>query len=347
MLRRLQHGRVPSVNGRLHAGKPPLLAGRRRIVIIIDISFGDTRKNRLQRKIIFLGNWIEFVIMAAGAVSRSTDEGGHRLRHEVIAIEVLKLHRRRISSADIEVTGSEESERHSQMRLIRKNDIGGDLLTDEPVPRRVAIETGNDIIAKPPGVGPENVVFIAMGIRKMNRIQPVPRPTLAVPRRGQQSIYQHLIGLRILALHKGFHFFRSRRQPVQVKIHAADQRTPVGRRRRPQSPAGQRRLNEAIERVSGRRRNSRFDQRPQRPPVTLRRARFFHRHRQPRVRRARRHPLLEQRHLICWKRLLRRHLMVVIRPAHHFHQQTFLRPSRHQRRPTVPALLPARLRVQR
>jgi hypothetical protein len=36
------------------------------------------------------------------------------------------------------------------------------------------------------------------------------------------------------------------------------------------------------------------------------RTRLFHRHRQPRVERARRHPLLEQRHFIRRKRLLRR-----------------------------------------
>ena len=59
-----------------------------------DIAFPDARKDGLQRVVILLRDRVELVRVAAGAVRGGADEGGHRLRHEVVAVEVLEGLRR-------------------------------------------------------------------------------------------------------------------------------------------------------------------------------------------------------------------------------------------------------------
>ncbi len=64
-----------------------------RIGVEGDVSPQNPGEDRLKRVVVFLGDWIELVGVTAGAIGRRTGEGGHRLRHDVVAFEVLERHR--------------------------------------------------------------------------------------------------------------------------------------------------------------------------------------------------------------------------------------------------------------
>ena len=177
------------VDGGLLGFEPPQLFGCGRVFIIGDIPLSDAGEDRLQREVVLLRNGIEFVGMAAGAICRGADKCGHGLRHQVVAVEILKVGRGSGGRAAVVIARSEKTQRRRERGLLRKENIGGELLADEAVPRRVPIETSNHIVAEAPGVRPEVVVLKAVGVGKMNRVQPMARPALAIARRGQQLIH--------------------------------------------------------------------------------------------------------------------------------------------------------------
>ena len=73
--------------------------------------------------------------------------------------------------------------------------IAGQLLENKLRIGQVIVERANDPIAIGPGIGPRGVGFVAVALAKANHVEPMPGPTLAIARRGQQTIDQPLVGV--------------------------------------------------------------------------------------------------------------------------------------------------------
>ena len=78
----------------------------------------------------------------------------------------------------------------------------------------------------------------------------MPRPALAVTRRGEQAVHHFGEGVGRIVVDEGLHFFRCRQQAGKVERGAADQRDFVGRGRGVQTLLLQLRENEGIDIVS-------------------------------------------------------------------------------------------------
>ena len=233
----------------------PVLPSLRDLRVFIkgNVALDDAREDRLQRVVVLLRDRIKLVRVAACAVRRGAGEGRHRLRHQVIAVEVFEVRRCCLIRAVVKHTRAEKSERSDETRLLGKQTVGGELLAHEPRPRLVVIQRFDDIVAKPPRVIPRQIVPTPMRLREMNRIQPVPRPALAMARRSEQPIHQMLVSLRIAVLFKRHHLGKRRRQPVQIEIHSPNERATVRFRRRCQLPLREPRPDEAVHRMLDRR----------------------------------------------------------------------------------------------
>ena len=66
---------------------------------------------------------------------------------------------------------------------------------DEAGVRRVAVERLDQVVAVRPGIGPDPVLVVAVGLGEMDQVHPVPRPALAVMGAGEQAIDQPLVGV--------------------------------------------------------------------------------------------------------------------------------------------------------
>ena len=224
-----------------------------RVFIKRNVALDDACEDRLQRVVVLLRDRIKLVRVAACAVRRGAGEGRHRLRHQVIAVEVIEVRRCCLIRAVVKHTRAEKSERSDETRLLGKQTVRSELLAHEPRPRLVVIQRFDDIVAKPPRVIPRQIVPTPMRLREMNRIQPVPRPALAMARRSEQPIHQMLVSLRIAVLFKRHHLGKRRRQPVQIEIHSPNERATVRFRRRCQLPLREPRPDEAVHRMLDRR----------------------------------------------------------------------------------------------
>ena len=102
IFRSQQHGGVflKSGRGKFVPFRSPFLhigAG-----IEFDIALTDAGENSLQRVIIFLGDWIEFVRVTPGAIRRRAGEGGHRLGDDVVTVEIIECDRRCSGAAEFQ-----------------------------------------------------------------------------------------------------------------------------------------------------------------------------------------------------------------------------------------------------
>ena len=106
--------------------------------------------------------------------------------------------------------------------------IAGDLLADEPAVGKVAIEGRDHVVAIRPGMVAALVLVVAVRVAVMGHVEPVPAPSLAVMRAGEQSIDQGFVGVRRSIVQKLLDFLGRRRQADQVEREAADQRAAIG-----------------------------------------------------------------------------------------------------------------------
>ena len=233
----------------------PVLPSLRDLRVFIkgNVALDDAREDRLQRVVVLLRDRIKLVRVAACTVRRGAGEGRHRLRHQVITVEVFEVRRCCLIRAVVKHTRAEKSERSDETRLLGKQTVGGELLAHEPRPRLVVVQRLDDIVAIPPRMIPRQIVTTPMRLREMNRIQPVSRPSLAMARRSEQPIHQMLVSLRIAVLFKRLHLGKRRRQPVQIEIHSPNERATVRFRRRCQLPLREPRPDEAVHRMLDRR----------------------------------------------------------------------------------------------
>ena len=75
--------------------------------------------------------------------------------------------------------------------------IGRKLFLDKRRPGRVVIETRDDVITVSPSIRAKDIVFAAMGICKMNRVEPMASPSLSITWRVKKLIDEFAIGIRI------------------------------------------------------------------------------------------------------------------------------------------------------
>ena len=109
--------------------------------------------------------------------------------------------------------------------------ITGELLDRELVERHIGIQRGDDPIAIRPD-RTHDVVRIAARIGVTRRIKPQPADPFAVVRIGQEPIDEAPVGVGMIVRQKVDNVVRIRRQPEKVEREPAEERPPVGFRRR-------------------------------------------------------------------------------------------------------------------
>ena len=133
--------------------------------------------------------------------------------------------------------------------------IPGKLFGEKAVVWHIVVERPDYIVAISPdpfvridlgqiGVG-QSVVDIA------RRVEPVPAPTLAVVRRGQQRIDESLVGIGLRIGEKRCDRRRFRGQTDQIEIRTTDQRTAIGLGGKRDSLGFQFRQQESVDRPAG------------------------------------------------------------------------------------------------
>ena len=112
--------------------------------------------------------------------------------------------------------------------LLRLQFVAGQLLADEAIVRQIVVEGSNDVVAVSMGIGAQAVFFEAFGFAVAHQIEPVLCPTLAVARRGQQTVDHFGVGIGGLIGEEIGLFGRRRREAGEIEGHAAQQRELVG-----------------------------------------------------------------------------------------------------------------------
>ena len=239
-IERGQQRRIPPGDGCFSRQQIPPSHMRRHIRIVRPVRAVHPREDRLQRVVIPLRDGVELMIVAAGAVNGETLESAHHRRHHVIAVEHLREpmvegifahpHHQRL----IPRPGGEKTQRHRGLRVRGKQRIACHLLLHKTGVRLVLVESANHIVAIRPRIRPGVVVVIAMRVRIVRHIQPMPRPMFAVARRGQQAVDKFFIGLmgpirRMGLMGESIHLLRRRRQPGEVVAHPANERPSISR----------------------------------------------------------------------------------------------------------------------
>src|SRR5206468_6164861 len=95
----------------------------------------------------------------------------------------------------------------------RLHHVAGKLLLDKLRVGAVLIERANDVIAVAPAVVAELVALEPLALAEAHHIEPVPAPTLAVMRTGQQTLHHFLISVRPGVIDEILDLARCRRQP--------------------------------------------------------------------------------------------------------------------------------------
>ena len=207
---------------RLHAGVlllQPLLfrpqAFRLRRVHLAVVAL-HAREHRPQAVILPLRNGIDFVVVAAGAVDGDAHGRGDDLRHHVVEIAgaggALQHVAPRLDVADEVPRPRRKKARRNQRRGISgRDDIAGNLLAEELPVGFVGVERGDHVVAVAPRVRAQLIALEAVGVGVVRDVEPVPRPALAVVRRGEQFIDELFVGPRVAVGDEALHALRRRR----------------------------------------------------------------------------------------------------------------------------------------
>ena len=133
------------------------------------------------------------MIVAAGTVDRQAEEHLAGRRDDVVQLVVAGL----LRVGRLVVPQAEAIEAGGDDRLGRdvRQLVAGKLLADELVVRLVVVERADDVVAVPPGVWLRPVALEAVGLGVADQVEPVPRPALAVVRRGEQAIDDLFVGV--------------------------------------------------------------------------------------------------------------------------------------------------------
>ncbi len=150
-------------------------------------------KEREQPEIVLLAERIVLVVVALGAGERGAKPDRRRrvdaidehFVHRLVRIDAPFLVRHRIAM---------EAGRDPLIDGRIWQHVAGNLLDSELVERHVSVERVDHPVAVLPDAAPI-VFFVAIGVGVSGEVQPGPRPTLAVVRRGEQAIDDALVGV--------------------------------------------------------------------------------------------------------------------------------------------------------
>ena len=95
------------------------------------------------------------------------------------------------------VAGDEEPGGRDGLRIVRGDFVTRDLPAHERIIGEVVVERPDHEIAEVVCVGPVGVGFLPVAVSVAGDVDPMPRPPLAVLRRGQQLVDQSLVNSQI------------------------------------------------------------------------------------------------------------------------------------------------------
>ena len=185
-------------------------------------------EDRANLVILFLEDRVIHVIMAAGAADGDSQEGlpgvvDHVL-HPLLAAEQLEVPR--------EISGGAEG-----IQILGAVLVGGEHLDDHAIVRLVLVERFDDPVAPVPDMGLTVADLLAPAgpVAVPPDVHPVPPPTLAVSRAGQQAIHDLLISVGVLVIEERIQLVGSGWESGQVEIEPSQYDRPrrLGPRRQP------------------------------------------------------------------------------------------------------------------
>ena len=236
--RRFLPGRAP----RLILGPLPG-PGERQIV-----ARQERSEERLEPVIVLLKDRVELVVVAAGTADAQPEEDLAGDVGDVVEdVGPLPAH-----VALVVLVGPQPEKAGGDLELgvVRIELVAGELLGEEAVVGLVGVERADDVVAVAPGVGANGILAIAVRLGIADQVEPVPRPSLAVPRRGQQAVDQALVGIGRIVGEERVDFLGGRGQPGQVEGRAADQGRLVGLGGGGQAVLEERLEDESVDRVA-------------------------------------------------------------------------------------------------
>jgi hypothetical protein len=104
--------------------------------------------------------------------------------------------------------------------------VACELLDGELIEREISIEGLNHPLPVLPH-RPQRIALVAVAVGISCQIQPMPCPALTIVTRGEESLQQLLISIRILVGDKRIDLFDRRRKANQIQAHSPDQPGPV------------------------------------------------------------------------------------------------------------------------
>ncbi len=165
------------------------LVGRAAVPEVVDVP-----EEREQPVIILLGDRVDLVVVAAGAVDRQAEERPGRWWRRCRRGRRNTPARGR-SARRPRCRGGSNRWRSDASASPSGKLVAGELLADEAVVRLVVVERADDVVAVAPGARLGVVALVAVGLGEADEVEPVPAPLLAVARRGEQAVDEPFVGV--------------------------------------------------------------------------------------------------------------------------------------------------------
>src|SRR5260221_9611371 len=166
-----------------------------------------------------------------GEPQESLAGGGDHVLQFLLADARFEQHARGGVASLIIRPGHQKAGRNDAVARDWLQSIPSDLLFDELKVGLVVVETPHYVVPVTPGMFADFVVLESLAFGEPRHIQPMPRPSFAVLRRGEQAVHYSCERLRGLIGEKGFQLGRGGREAGQVKSSATQERRFVGHRR--------------------------------------------------------------------------------------------------------------------
>ncbi len=132
----------------------------------------------------------------------------------------------------------------------RVEEVAREMLHDKLVVGHIGIEGAHQVVPVTPGICDPEVAFMATGFGIADKIHPMSRPSLAVVRRGQESLHRGPVPVLIPVCQEGAHGGRRRRQTRDGEVDAAEPMSLACRRRRLHVVTLQRGEDESVDFIS-------------------------------------------------------------------------------------------------
>ena len=204
-------------------------------------------KEGLHSVVVFRGNGIVLVVVAAGAAQGHSQEygtGGPDHVIEVVPAGLGRIHPLHEHPLVQEPGGD------LALRPIVSVGVSGELLPDEAVVGHVAVEGADHVVPVAPHVRPGVVDGLAHGVRIPHQVEPMSSPTLAVGRIVQQLLDGVAVGVLRGVFEEGGHGFGGGWKTGQSEVDPSQQGAPGCLRSRLHALFFQGGQDERINRVS-------------------------------------------------------------------------------------------------